>query len=111
LASYACGVDLLRRRERRAESQTKGVAILVENTAYQAIVIELSFASHGDEASFGQDFEMLRAGRLRNRKALGEFAAAALSRPSYRLQDAETRGIRKGFGDFDNLMLVHICLH
>src|SRR5262252_7328154 len=88
--------------ERGGES----AAIRLQGVTHEAIIVELPLTSHRQETSISQHLEMLRTGRLRHRKARGELTAAALSRGGNRLQDAEARGVCKGFGNAHHLLLV-----
>src|SRR5215467_10921495 len=94
-------------RERGGES----AAVSFQGLTHEAIMIELSLTSHGQETSIGQHLEMLRTGRLRHRKTRRELTAAALACGSDRLQDPEARGVCKGFGNSHHLLLVHGLLH
>src|SRR5262245_53982010 len=100
LSTLGKGLDTL---ERGCESAAVGL----QGVTYEAIIVELPLTSHRPQTGIGQDFEMLRTGRLRHRKTRSEFTAAALSRGGDRLQDTKARWVCKGFGNAHDLLLVH----
>jgi hypothetical protein len=69
-----------------------------------AVVIKLAFASDLDYAGFGEDFQVPRDRRLRQRELPHQLPATGLSSPGNRLEEAKPRRIGQGLGHFDELL-------
>lgn len=66
-------------RIRLFKGSPESLAVGFQRLSHQAVMIELSFTAHDDQASLGKYFQMLRAGCLGDGEAFGEFTAATFS--------------------------------
>lgn len=69
------------------------LAISTQRIRDERIVVKLTFAAHGYQTRFSQDFQVLRAGRLLDGKLLGQITTTLFTTRGNGLQNIKTRPV------------------
>ena len=78
--------------------------ILIQHLVEHAVVVKLALTSDLDQSSFGEDFQVPRDRRLRQREVPHQLPTRGLSSPGNGLEELKPRRIRQRLGHFDELL-------